>query len=161
MKQDRRIRMKILNMLWFKEENGSFSVLVNVLIPIYSSCSATPRCFVWFPYFLCPHVSLDLLLSPFFFPFLHFGNSTSSMLFSSILSSVQHLGTTCIQLFLCCLWPLGVSSMLWLTRLTLLASHREGVEVLMADLQVPTEEYSYGRSKIFIRNPRTVENTEK
>lgn len=51
--------------------------------------------------------------------------------------------------------------MLWLTRLTLLASHREGVEVLMADLQVPTEEYSYGRSKIFIRNPRTVENTEK
>ncbi|KAM6978517.1 unconventional myosin-Ib isoform 3-T3 [Tautogolabrus adspersus] len=33
---------------------------------------------------------------------------------------------------------------------------REGVEVLMADLQVPTEEYSYGRSKIFIRNPRTL-----
>ncbi|XP_060909743.1 unconventional myosin-Ib isoform X4 [Labrus mixtus] len=33
---------------------------------------------------------------------------------------------------------------------------REGVEVLMADLQAPTEEYSYGRSKIFIRNPRTL-----
>uniref|UniRef100_A0A3Q2YBU3 Unconventional myosin-Ib n=1 Tax=Hippocampus comes TaxID=109280 RepID=A0A3Q2YBU3_HIPCM len=33
---------------------------------------------------------------------------------------------------------------------------REGVEVLMADLQVPTEEFSYGRSKIFIRNPRTL-----
>ncbi|CAJ1071351.1 unconventional myosin-Ib isoform X2 [Xyrichtys novacula] len=33
---------------------------------------------------------------------------------------------------------------------------REGVEVLMADLQVPVEEYSYGRSKIFIRNPRTL-----
>ncbi|CAN9497928.1 unnamed protein product [Ophioblennius macclurei] len=33
---------------------------------------------------------------------------------------------------------------------------REGVEVLMADLQVPAEEYSYGRSKIFIRNPRTL-----
>ncbi|XP_074550315.1 unconventional myosin-Ib isoform X2 [Halichoeres trimaculatus] len=33
---------------------------------------------------------------------------------------------------------------------------REGVEVLMADLQVPTEEYAYGRSKIFIRNPRTL-----
>uniref|UniRef100_A0A3P8SQU8 Myosin IB n=1 Tax=Amphiprion percula TaxID=161767 RepID=A0A3P8SQU8_AMPPE len=32
---------------------------------------------------------------------------------------------------------------------------REGVEVLMADLQVPAEEFSYGRSKIFIRNPRT------
>ncbi|KAG7260889.1 hypothetical protein CRUP_005107 [Coryphaenoides rupestris] len=32
---------------------------------------------------------------------------------------------------------------------------REGVEVLMADLQVPTEEFAYGRSKIFIRNPRT------
>ncbi|XP_053732665.1 unconventional myosin-Ib isoform X1 [Synchiropus splendidus] len=33
---------------------------------------------------------------------------------------------------------------------------REGVEVLMADLQVPSEEFSYGRSKIFIRNPRTL-----
>uniref|UniRef100_A0A3P8WVG1 Unconventional myosin-Ib n=1 Tax=Cynoglossus semilaevis TaxID=244447 RepID=A0A3P8WVG1_CYNSE len=33
---------------------------------------------------------------------------------------------------------------------------REGVEVLMADLQVPGEEFSYGRSKIFIRNPRTL-----
>ncbi|XP_042281684.1 unconventional myosin-Ib isoform X3 [Thunnus albacares] len=33
---------------------------------------------------------------------------------------------------------------------------REGVEVLMSDLQVPTEEFSYGRSKIFIRNPRTL-----
>uniref|UniRef100_A0A3B4FDS8 Unconventional myosin-Ib n=1 Tax=Pundamilia nyererei TaxID=303518 RepID=A0A3B4FDS8_9CICH len=33
----------------------------------------------------------------------------------------------------------------------------EGVEVLMADLQIPTEEISYGRSKIFIRNPRTLQ----
>uniref|UniRef100_A0A7N8Y4K3 Unconventional myosin-Ib n=1 Tax=Mastacembelus armatus TaxID=205130 RepID=A0A7N8Y4K3_9TELE len=33
---------------------------------------------------------------------------------------------------------------------------REGVEVLMANLQVPAEEFSYGRSKIFIRNPRTL-----
>ncbi|XP_045911039.1 unconventional myosin-Ib isoform X2 [Micropterus dolomieu] len=33
---------------------------------------------------------------------------------------------------------------------------REGVEVLMADLQVPADEFSYGRSKIFIRNPRTL-----
>ncbi|XP_028250043.1 unconventional myosin-Ib isoform X1 [Parambassis ranga] len=33
---------------------------------------------------------------------------------------------------------------------------REGVEVLMTDLQVPAEEFSYGRSKIFIRNPRTL-----
>uniref|UniRef100_A0A8C6V3Z1 Unconventional myosin-Ib n=1 Tax=Neogobius melanostomus TaxID=47308 RepID=A0A8C6V3Z1_9GOBI len=33
---------------------------------------------------------------------------------------------------------------------------REGVEVLMTDLQVPPEEFSYGRSKIFIRNPRTL-----
>uniref|UniRef100_A0A8C7X419 Unconventional myosin-Ib n=1 Tax=Oryzias sinensis TaxID=183150 RepID=A0A8C7X419_9TELE len=33
---------------------------------------------------------------------------------------------------------------------------RQGVEVLMADLKVPPEEYSYGRSKIFIRNPRTL-----
>lgn len=33
---------------------------------------------------------------------------------------------------------------------------RQGVEVLMTDLQVPGEEFSYGRSKIFIRNPRTL-----
>ncbi|KAG7502564.1 unconventional myosin-Ib isoform X6 [Solea senegalensis] len=33
---------------------------------------------------------------------------------------------------------------------------REGVEVLMSGLPVPTEEFSYGRSKIFIRNPRTL-----
>ncbi|XP_056280547.1 unconventional myosin-Ib isoform X5 [Pseudoliparis swirei] len=33
---------------------------------------------------------------------------------------------------------------------------REGVEVLMADLKVPGEEFSYGRSKIFIRNPRSL-----
>lgn len=33
---------------------------------------------------------------------------------------------------------------------------RDGVEVLMTDLQVPSEEFSYGRSKIFIRNPRTL-----
>uniref|UniRef100_A0A665V587 Myosin IB n=1 Tax=Echeneis naucrates TaxID=173247 RepID=A0A665V587_ECHNA len=33
---------------------------------------------------------------------------------------------------------------------------REGVEVLMTDLQVPADEFSYGRSKIFIRNPRTL-----
>ncbi|XP_026231777.1 unconventional myosin-Ib isoform X1 [Anabas testudineus] len=33
---------------------------------------------------------------------------------------------------------------------------REGVEVLMTDLQVSAEEFAYGRSKIFIRNPRTL-----
>ncbi|XP_016419310.1 unconventional myosin-Ib-like isoform X8 [Sinocyclocheilus rhinocerous] len=33
---------------------------------------------------------------------------------------------------------------------------RDGVEVLMKDLQVPAEEFAYGRSKIFIRNPRTL-----
>ncbi|XP_035030684.1 unconventional myosin-Ib isoform X4 [Hippoglossus stenolepis] len=33
---------------------------------------------------------------------------------------------------------------------------REGVEVLMSDLPVPAEEFSFGRSKIFIRNPRTL-----
>ncbi|XP_046902037.1 unconventional myosin-Ib isoform X3 [Hypomesus transpacificus] len=33
---------------------------------------------------------------------------------------------------------------------------REGVEVLMTDLQISTEEFAYGRSKIFIRNPRTL-----
>ncbi|XP_052004979.1 unconventional myosin-Ib-like isoform X3 [Xyrauchen texanus] len=33
---------------------------------------------------------------------------------------------------------------------------REGVEVLLTDLKVPVEEYAYGRSKIFIRNPKTL-----
>lgn len=46
-----------------------------------------------------------------------------------------------------------------MTPLTALPYNREGVEVLMGDLQVPAEEFSYGRSKIFIRNPRTVEHT--
>ncbi|XP_036400618.1 unconventional myosin-Ib isoform X4 [Megalops cyprinoides] len=38
---------------------------------------------------------------------------------------------------------------------------REGVEVLLNDLQVPAEEFSYGRSKIFIRNPRTLFTLEE
>ncbi|KAM9365351.1 unconventional myosin-Ib isoform 2-T3 [Pholidichthys leucotaenia] len=33
---------------------------------------------------------------------------------------------------------------------------REGVEVLLSDLQVSAEEFAYGRTKIFIRNPRTL-----
>uniref|UniRef100_A0A8B9M299 Unconventional myosin-Ib n=1 Tax=Astyanax mexicanus TaxID=7994 RepID=A0A8B9M299_ASTMX len=33
---------------------------------------------------------------------------------------------------------------------------REGVEVLLKGLEVPEEEFAYGRSKIFIRNPRTL-----
>nr|XP_033794871.1 unconventional myosin-Ia isoform X3 [Geotrypetes seraphini] len=33
---------------------------------------------------------------------------------------------------------------------------REGVEVLLSDLHIPSEELAYGRSKIFIRNPRTL-----
>ncbi|KAI5621188.1 unconventional myosin-Ib isoform X2 [Silurus asotus] len=33
---------------------------------------------------------------------------------------------------------------------------REGVEVLLKNLEVPEEEFAYGRSKIFIRNPRTL-----
>lgn len=37
-------------------------------------------------------------------------------------------------------------------------SFRSGVEVLFNELEVPMEEYSFGRSKIFIRNPRTVCN---
>ncbi|KAF4014255.1 hypothetical protein G4228_005377 [Cervus hanglu yarkandensis] len=32
---------------------------------------------------------------------------------------------------------------------------RAGVEVLFNELEIPVEEYSFGRSKIFIRNPRT------
>ncbi|XP_048834310.1 unconventional myosin-Ib isoform X4 [Brienomyrus brachyistius] len=38
---------------------------------------------------------------------------------------------------------------------------REGVEVLLNDLQIPQEEFSYGRSKIFIRNPRTLFTLEE
>uniref|UniRef100_A0A673H0G7 Unconventional myosin-Ib n=1 Tax=Sinocyclocheilus rhinocerous TaxID=307959 RepID=A0A673H0G7_9TELE len=33
---------------------------------------------------------------------------------------------------------------------------REGVEVLLKNLQVRAEDFAYGRSKIFIRNPRTL-----
>ncbi|XP_027020171.1 unconventional myosin-Ib isoform X2 [Tachysurus fulvidraco] len=33
---------------------------------------------------------------------------------------------------------------------------RDGVEVLLKNLEVPEEEFAYGRSKIFIRNPRTL-----
>ncbi|XP_067405102.1 unconventional myosin-Ib isoform X4 [Emydura macquarii macquarii] len=33
---------------------------------------------------------------------------------------------------------------------------RSGVEVLFNELEIPEEEYSFGRSKIFIRNPRTL-----
>ncbi|KAH0621594.1 hypothetical protein JD844_023069 [Phrynosoma platyrhinos] len=33
---------------------------------------------------------------------------------------------------------------------------RAGVEVLFAELEIPEEEFSLGRSKIFIRNPRTL-----
>ncbi|MEE6490433.1 hypothetical protein FKM82_015875 [Ascaphus truei] len=33
---------------------------------------------------------------------------------------------------------------------------RDGVEVLLNDLEIPKEEFSLGRSKIFIRNPRTL-----
>nr|XP_055200977.1 unconventional myosin-Ib isoform X4 [Nyctereutes procyonoides] len=33
---------------------------------------------------------------------------------------------------------------------------RAGVEVLFNELEIPVEEYSFGRSKIFIRNPRTL-----
>ncbi|XP_035265210.1 unconventional myosin-Ib isoform X6 [Anguilla anguilla] len=38
---------------------------------------------------------------------------------------------------------------------------RTGVEVLLTDQQVPAEEFSYGRSKIFIRNPRTLFTLEE
>lgn len=64
------------------------------------------------------------------------------------------------------LWPqitqrlkstIEMSSMQGMTPVTPLALRREGVEVLMTDLQVPTDEFSYGHSKIFIRNPRTVQ----
>lgn len=44
-----------------------------------------------------------------------------------------------------------------MTHVTPLALRRNGVEVLMTDLQVPTDEFAYGHSKIFIRNPRTVQ----
>ncbi|XP_077131490.1 unconventional myosin-Ib isoform X3 [Ranitomeya variabilis] len=38
---------------------------------------------------------------------------------------------------------------------------RAGVEVLLNDLQIPKEEFSFGRSKIFIRNPRTLFKLEE
>uniref|UniRef100_A0A8C7G8B8 Myosin IB n=1 Tax=Oncorhynchus kisutch TaxID=8019 RepID=A0A8C7G8B8_ONCKI len=38
---------------------------------------------------------------------------------------------------------------------------RDGVEVLLTDCSVPTEEFAYGRSKIFIRNPRTLFTLEE
>ncbi|XP_059417492.1 unconventional myosin-Ib-like isoform X4 [Carassius carassius] len=38
---------------------------------------------------------------------------------------------------------------------------RKGVEVLLTDLQVPAEEFAYGRSKIFIRNPRMLFSLEE
>ncbi|XP_018412721.1 PREDICTED: unconventional myosin-Ib isoform X3 [Nanorana parkeri] len=38
---------------------------------------------------------------------------------------------------------------------------RVGVEVLLNDLQIPKEEFSFGRSKIFIRNPRTLFRLEE
>ena len=33
---------------------------------------------------------------------------------------------------------------------------RQGVRELLAALQIPDEDYALGKSKIFIRNPRTV-----
>ncbi|XP_075036033.1 unconventional myosin-Ib isoform X3 [Mixophyes fleayi] len=38
---------------------------------------------------------------------------------------------------------------------------RVGVEVLLHDLEIPKEEFSFGRSKIFIRNPRTLFKLEE
>ncbi|XP_045062627.1 unconventional myosin-Ib-like isoform X1 [Coregonus clupeaformis] len=38
---------------------------------------------------------------------------------------------------------------------------RDGVEVLLTDCSVPSEEFAYGRSKIFIRNPRTLFTLEE
>ncbi|KAG9473441.1 hypothetical protein GDO78_013562 [Eleutherodactylus coqui] len=38
---------------------------------------------------------------------------------------------------------------------------RAGVEVLLNDLEIPKEEFSFGRSKIFIRNPRTLFRLEE
>ncbi|XP_069509649.1 unconventional myosin-Ia [Ambystoma mexicanum] len=37
---------------------------------------------------------------------------------------------------------------------------RDGVESLLTELGIPREEYDYGRTKIFIRNPRTLFNLE-
>ncbi|KAM4698418.1 unconventional myosin-Ib isoform 3-T3 [Rhinophrynus dorsalis] len=38
---------------------------------------------------------------------------------------------------------------------------RDGIEVLLNDLEIPQEEVSFGRSKIFIRNPRTLFKLEE
>ncbi|NXN71590.1 MYO1A protein, partial [Himantopus himantopus] len=39
--------------------------------------------------------------------------------------------------------------------------HREGAEVLLADLALPREELAFGHTKIFIRSPRTLFDLEK
>ncbi|PKU40916.1 unconventional myosin-ia [Limosa lapponica baueri] len=40
-------------------------------------------------------------------------------------------------------------------------SHREGTEVLLADLAFPPEELAFGHTKIFIRSPRTLFDLER
>ncbi|KAM6330609.1 unconventional myosin-Ia isoform 3-T3 [Alca torda] len=40
-------------------------------------------------------------------------------------------------------------------------SHREGTEVLLADLALPPEELAFGHTKIFIRSPRTLFDLER
>lgn len=50
----------------------------------------------------------------------------------------------------------GVAFIIILIECNLIVFLRAGVEVLFNELEIPEEEYSLGRSKIFIRNPRTV-----
>lgn len=111
-----------------------------------SCCSASPQC-------MCAFFTHPPVLSCLYFP-----TSVSSVLLSSFFffrrwKSLNLLYTDA-SVFL---WILDASSAVWMTHVTFLAHRRKGVEVLMDDLQVSTDEFSYGRSKIFIRNPRTVQ----
>lgn len=125
------------------------SVRVKALIPI---CCTTRQCLVLPPSLSAFSTCFSGIVS---FSFNHSlflsvcQTLNSPVLFSSCVKSLSTTSTQCSR-------PLEVLSMLFVTDLTLLAPRREGVEVLMADLQVPADDFSYGRSKIFIRNPRTV-----
>lgn len=75
-----------------------------------SCCSVFPQCFVWFLYFLPPHVSLDLFLAPFNYSFSLF---LKLYIVSAALSWVQNLLTTSIHVVydhlkcqVCSGWPL-------------------------------------------------------
>ena len=38
---------------------------------------------------------------------------------------------------------------------------QEGVRIILTNQKIPDDEYAFGKSKIFIRNPKTVKYTEE